>query len=112
VKPRPPLACIERAAVRGGCADRKCAHHCASLVPANRRASVTACRLLFSGPLTLDEIGRLLGVSRERIRQVEAVALKTLRRAALAAGLDWANLSPEARQGVPGWRAEGTTDDD
>ena len=32
------------------------------------------------GPLTLDEVGILLGVSRERVRQIEEIALRKLRR--------------------------------
>jgi DNA-directed RNA polymerase sigma subunit (sigma70/sigma32) len=72
-------------------------------VPRNRRTAITACTLLYPGPLILEQVGQLLGVTRERIRQIEAGALKKLRRAAADRGLDWAALAPEARQQVPGF---------
>ena len=43
-------------------------------------------------PMTLEEIGRRLGVTRERVRQIEAAALKRLRRMLAARGVDAADL--------------------
>jgi RNA polymerase sigma factor (sigma-70 family) len=43
-------------------------------------------------PMTLDAIGRRLGVSRERVRQIETAALGRLRRLLAARGLDAADL--------------------
>jgi sigma-70-like protein len=40
-----------------------------------------ALRCAASGPMTLDEVGRAFAVSRERIRQIEAVALRKVERA-------------------------------
>ncbi|MFY3742456.1 sigma factor-like helix-turn-helix DNA-binding protein [Anaeromyxobacter sp. Red801] len=33
------------------------------------------------GPLTLDEVGKILGVTRERVRQIEVAALEKLQEA-------------------------------
>lgn len=35
-------------------------------------------RLIIKGPLTLEQVGRLLGVSRERVRQIEDKAMRKL----------------------------------
>jgi RNA polymerase primary sigma factor len=43
-------------------------------------------------PMTLEAIGRRMGVTRERVRQIEASALQKLRRRLEARGIDW----PEA----------------
>jgi RNA polymerase sigma factor (sigma-70 family) len=43
-------------------------------------------------PMTLDAIGRRLGVSRERVRQIETAALGRLRRLLAARGLDATDL--------------------
>lgn len=43
-----------------------------------REASVLRLRLRVGGALTLDQIGRRLGVTRERVRQVEAKAVRKL----------------------------------
>lgn len=43
-------------------------------------------------PLTLERIGQRLGVTRERVRQLEATALKRLRRLLAARGVDAADL--------------------
>lgn len=42
-------------------------------------------RLLVSEPITLNEAGEILGISRERVRQIEEVALKKLKNAVLLA---------------------------
>jgi DNA-directed RNA polymerase sigma subunit (sigma70/sigma32) len=42
--------------------------------------------------MTLEEIGRRLGLTRERVRQIEAAALKRLRRLLAARGVDTADL--------------------
>jgi RNA polymerase primary sigma factor len=62
-------------------------------LPDNER---TVVRLRFglegAEPMTLEEIGRRLGVTRERVRQIEAAALKRLRRLLAARGVDAADL--------------------
>jgi hypothetical protein len=87
------LACIEVAA-RSGCPALSCPHNLLAIRPRKGRAKRGPCELLFPGPLTLDLCGVVLGVSRERIRQVERDALGKLRSAARAAGLSWEDLSP------------------
>lgn len=42
-------------------------------------------RMLVSDPITLNEAGEILGISRERVRQIEEVALKKLKNAVLLA---------------------------
>jgi RNA polymerase sigma factor (sigma-70 family) len=41
------------------------------------------------GPMTLESIGQRLGVTRERVRQIEASALQKLRRRLEARGIEW-----------------------
>jgi RNA polymerase primary sigma factor len=40
-------------------------------------------------PMTLEAIGRRMGVTRERVRQIEAAALRKLRARLIARGIDW-----------------------
>ena len=42
-------------------------------------------RMLTNEPITLNEAGEILGISRERVRQIEEVALKKLKNAVLLA---------------------------
>jgi RNA polymerase sigma factor (sigma-70 family) len=62
-------------------------------LPDNER---TVVRLRFgldgAEAMTLEEIGRRLGLTRERVRQIEAAALKRLRRLLAARGVDTADL--------------------
>lgn len=48
--------------------------------------------LVANGPLTLNEIGEYYGLSRERIRQIEATALRKLRRVSSEMGLQLEQL--------------------
>jgi hypothetical protein len=50
------------------------------------------------GPQTLQTIGELLGITRERVRQIEAKALKRLRAAFAREGLDPAQLLVERQE--------------
>jgi RNA polymerase primary sigma factor len=58
-----------------------------SLSPRARRVLELRYGLLGQSPMTLEEIGRILGVTRERIRQIESRSLKELSRLADAEGL-------------------------
>ena len=40
-------------------------------------------------PMTLESIGQRMGVTRERVRQIEASALQKLRRRLEARGIEW-----------------------
>jgi RNA polymerase sigma factor (sigma-70 family) len=58
-----------------------------------REATIVRLRFgLYDGkPRTLDEIGRELGLTRERIRQLEKLALSKLRHPSVTQELDWAS---------------------
>lgn len=49
-----------------------------------RSAAIIKARLMLDEPKTLDELGKKYGISRERIRQIEAKALEDLRKALTA----------------------------
>jgi len=53
------------------------------------------------GPLTLETIGELCGVTRERIRQIEDRAMDSFVRSAAELGLDVERLLEELRELVP-----------
>jgi RNA polymerase sigma-32 factor len=46
----------------------------------DRERSILAARRLSDEPLTLDDLSRQFGISRERVRQIEAKALEKLQR--------------------------------
>ena len=59
-------------------------------LPEVERAIVTDRFGLGEGaPMTLEAIGRRMGVTRERVRQIEAAALRKLRARLQARGIDW-----------------------
>jgi RNA polymerase sigma factor (sigma-70 family) len=62
-------------------------------LPDNER-TVVGLRFGLGGeePMTLEQIGQRLGVTRERVRQIEAAALKRLRRLLAARGVNTADL--------------------
>ncbi|WP_441242517.1 RNA polymerase sigma factor RpoH [Tardiphaga sp. 768_D3_N2_1] len=60
-----------------------------------REQRIIAARWLSDDPATLDELGNEFGVSRERVRQIEARAIEKARRSALALmGNSWPNDVP------------------
>jgi hypothetical protein len=52
------------------------------------------------GPHALHEIGAIIGVTRERIRQIEAIALRKLKRAAKKHDFDLGDLLPVRRSAM------------
>ncbi|HEY7141714.1 MAG TPA: RNA polymerase sigma factor RpoD/SigA [Methylomirabilota bacterium] len=59
------------------------------LPPKEREILVDRFGLGGDSPKTLESIGQRLGVTRERVRQIEAAALQKLRRRLEARGIDW-----------------------
>jgi RNA polymerase primary sigma factor len=62
------------------------------LPPTERTVIALRFGLEGEGPLTLEAIGQRMGVTRERIRQIEAAALRKLRARLEARGLDFPDL--------------------
>jgi len=56
-------------------------------------------------PMTLNDIGKKLGLSRERVRQIEERALLRLRRVAAKMGLIELGRKPDHTNLQPGWQA-------
>lgn len=84
------------------CPHVRCRFHLG--VETSRRArpeDVETCALDVAdrGPLTLDEVGKILGVTRERVRQIEVAALEKLQApsARLVAGDGPAAALPRSR---------------
>lgn len=93
------LPILERPRTRADCVDGPrpcpwvtCEHHLADVVAKRKARAVAGARLdalaetcaldvASRGPLMLAEIGTILGLTRERVRQIEVVALVKLRRA-------------------------------
>ena len=59
------------------------------LPPKEREILVDRFGLGSEAPKTLEAIGQRMGVTRERVRQIEASALQKLRRRLQARGIDW-----------------------
>jgi RNA polymerase primary sigma factor len=56
----------------------------------DRERAIVSLRFGLEGePMTLEEIGRRLGVTRERVRQIEVQALRKLGEARTEAACDW-----------------------
>lgn len=49
---------------------------------------------LSRGNYTLEEIAEMMGLTRERVRQIEAMALRKLRRALVRRGIDADSIIP------------------
>lgn len=72
----------------------------AAVAELDRHASGCALDLADSGGLILEEVAELLGLTRERIRQIEGAALVSLRQLAV----DRPDLAPAMRELAKGWR--------
>ena len=59
------------------------------LPPKEREILVDRFGLGAGTPMTLESIGQRMGVTRERVRQIEAAALHKLRRRLEARGVEW-----------------------
>ena len=59
------------------------------LPPKERAILVDRFGLGGEAPMTLESIGQRMGVTRERVRQIEASALQKLRRRLEARGIEW-----------------------
>lgn len=92
---QPTRLCSDHRAVPRPCPHTDCRFHLAEQahrrgLPSPRQpsgAETCALDVADDGPHTLDEIGEILGVTRERIRQIEAGALAKLAPLVLQAGI-------------------------
>ena len=94
-KSKLPILCGDRETAPRPCDLTDCRYHLSGFVHPGRVASIQrdeseTCALDVAdlGPFTLDEIGSLVGVSRQRVKQIEEKALRKLRIRARAYGLD------------------------
>jgi Sigma-70, region 4 len=97
----PPNNCrIELTATPRGCPLRACPHHVVKL-GARGGKPAGSCTLLYAGAgdMVFEEIGRIVGLSRERIRQIEAVAMGKLRKA--MGGGEVSDWLPDERTALP-----------
>ena len=69
-------------------------HHLADTAPQGPGLPSCVLDVAEQGGLTLDEVGQILGVSRERVRQIETAALRSARATAEAMGHDLQDLLP------------------
>lgn len=68
------------------CTQVRCRYHLAQIGVGEHRTQTTrdcALKVAGEGPCTLDEVGEVLGLSRERIRQIQDRALEKLRSSAV-----------------------------
>jgi len=72
------------------CIKTECPHHVYRAISVRRQknmrkadcSSINGCMFMVNHPLTLDEVGQILGISRERVRQIEEKVLNKLRKRA------------------------------
>lgn len=96
-EPLPPPMPRTRAECRDGarpCPHQQCEHHLADTAPQGPGLPSCVLDVAEQGGLTLDEVGQILGVSRERVRQIETAALRSARATAEAMGHDLQDLLP------------------
>jgi len=91
-RPTPEAAAMDR--LDAGARARWLARALATLSPRERR--IVASRRLRDEAATLETLGRELGISKERVRQLETRALAKLRRSMVALAGDARDLFPEA----------------